>query len=108
MSYGIEWAPVAARDLLEVVEYIASEGRPEAAEHASNRILARVRSLAMHPRRSRIVPELKRVGVTEYRDSIVGPYRIFFRVTQRSVGIVGVLDGRRDLEELLFQRYAGG
>jgi plasmid stabilization system protein ParE len=50
------------------------------------------------------VPELKSVGVTEYRELIVSPYRVFFRIYENEVGVVGVLDGRRDLEETLIRR----
>jgi hypothetical protein len=47
------------------------------------------------------------VGVREYRELILAPYRVFFRLTRRSVDIVGMLDGRRDLEEILLRRYLG-
>jgi plasmid stabilization system protein ParE len=40
---------------------------------------------------------------------IVRPYRIFFRIDGGSVvGIVGILDGRRDIEELLAVRGIRG
>jgi len=50
------------------------------------------------------VPELKDVGITDYRELISAPYRIFYRITGRVVSILGVLDGRRDLEEILIHR----
>lgn len=107
MSYRIRWAPVALRDLEEILDWVASRDGSEAAEGVASRIRARVDSLANHPRRCRIVPELKAVGVTEFREAILPPYRLFFRITKRVVGIVGLLDGRRDLEEILFRRYLG-
>ena len=44
----------------------------------------------------------------DFRELIVGPYRIFFRVDGSIVGIVGVLNGRRDVEEVLATRGLRG
>ena len=102
--YHVEWSPVAIVDLDDVLEFIARRETPERAAQVYVTIAERVGALATHPMRCRIVPELKRVGVTDYRELIVAPYRIFFRIDGRVVGIVGVLDGRRDIEEILTVR----
>ena len=95
---------MAFQDLDEIVDYIAAQDGPEAAARIFGNIKSRIRTLATHPNRCRVVPELRSVGVTEYRELIVAPYRVFFRVGGREIGIVGVLDGRRDLEETLIRR----
>ncbi|MDA2926354.1 type II toxin-antitoxin system RelE/ParE family toxin [Acidobacteria bacterium AH-259-G07] len=102
--YLIDWAPVAIRDLEEIFDYVALHNSFDRANHLHSKILNRVKTLSSHPTRCRIVPELKEVGVNDYRELIIAPYRVFFRITGRTVGIVGVLDGRRDLEELLISR----
>jgi len=101
--YRIEWAPVAVQDLEDIVDYVAAREAPSAAASIFDKIKSRTLTLTRHPTRCRIVPELKDFGITEYRELIVPPYRVFFRVTADVVGIVGVLDGRRDLEETLLQ-----
>jgi len=68
------------------------------------RIMTRVVTLVAHPRRGRIVPELKDFGVMEYRELIASPYRIFYRIAGQVVSLLGVLDGRRELEEMLVNR----
>ncbi|MGH9340541.1 MAG: type II toxin-antitoxin system RelE/ParE family toxin [Acidobacteriota bacterium] len=103
-AYRIEWSPSAVEDLIQIFEYIASNDHPSSAECFCSNILGRTHTLANYPRRCRIVPELKAVGVRQYRELIVPPYRILFRIDKDVVGIVGVLDGRRDLEELLIKR----
>ena len=103
-SFRILWAPVAAQDLDDIIDYIATQDGPDAATRVYAKVKSRTQSLATHPRRCRFVPELRSVGVTEYRELIVAPYRVFFRIDERAVGIVGVLDGRRDLEETLIRR----
>ena len=44
------------------------------------------------------------MGVSAYRELVDGPYRGAFRVRGREVVLLAVLDGRRDLEELLVAR----
>ncbi|MBI2839397.1 MAG: type II toxin-antitoxin system RelE/ParE family toxin [Acidobacteria bacterium] len=95
---------MAISDLDDIVSYIAAQGGPEAAERIYTRIMERIGTLSVHPARCRLVPELKDIGVDAYRELIVAPHRVFFRISGNVVGIVGVLDGRRDLAELLIRR----
>ena len=105
--YRILWAPAAIRDLDEILAYLATRDGPEAASLVYSKISGRIESLSRHPHRCRIAPELREIGVSEYREILVYPYRTFFRVSGDVLGIVGVLDGRRDLEELLIKRLVG-
>ena len=102
--YRIEWAPLAVRDIDEILAFLAAREDFHTATRVLDRILTRVTSLSVHPNRCRIVPELKDVGIREDREAITRPYRIIFRIVGSRVGIVGVLDSRRDLEELLLNR----
>ena len=103
-AHKIVWAPIALNDLEEILDYIAANDSSDAAVHVGNKILSQVDTLVQHPTRCRMVPELREVGVTEYRELIVRPYRIVFRIERKRVGLVAVVDGRRDLEELLISR----
>jgi toxin ParE1/3/4 len=58
-------------------------------------------------RRGRVVPELRAEGLEMYRELAVSKYRVLFRVRDREVVLLEVLDGRRDLAELLVQRAIG-
>lgn len=68
------------------------------------KLTGRIESLARVPRRCRIVPELKEIGVTVFRELLVSRYRICFRIDGKKVILVGVLDSRRDLQEILIDR----
>ena len=102
--YKIEWAPVAERDLSEILEYIALRDTADAAVAVYQKIMGKVENLSAHPTRCRIPPELRKLGVREYRELIISPYSVFFRITGRTIGILAVLDRRRDLEEIVIQR----
>ena len=53
------------------------------------------------------MPELRAEGLELYEELVVSKYRVLFRVRDRDVVLLGVLDGRRDLVELLIQRAMG-
>ena len=103
-KYRIEWVPSAIDDLDGILEYKQVHEGPEAAVKLYAAISARIDTLFLHPKRCRIVPELKRFGIREYRELIVSPYRVFIRVEPKLVSIIGIIDGRRDLEEILIHR----
>ncbi len=102
--FRIEWAPIALGDLDEILEYVAARDSVDAAGRVYEKLRDRIERLVTQPQRCRIPPELGKLGVTEYRELVVAPYGVFFRIRGRVVGIVGVLDRRRDIEELLLQR----
>ncbi len=102
--YAVIWAPNAIRDLDDILDYVASTRDADDAERLYLRIVPRINSLARFPRRARLVPELRWVGVREYRELVVSPYRILFRIVEQTVAILGVLDGRRDLSEIILKR----
>lgn len=102
----VEWARVAVRDLDAILDYIVTES-PTAAERTLDRLRAAASSLTSMPHRGRIVPELARLQVEAYRELVVAPYRLVYRVAERRVFVVAVLDGRRDLEHVLLSRLLG-
>jgi toxin ParE1/3/4 len=102
--FDIVWSPNAIRDLDEILDYVATTRSADEAERLYEKIVPRVDTLARFPKRARLVPELKRFGVREYRELVVSPYRIVFKIVGRTVAILGVLDGRRELSELLLKR----
>ena len=103
-KFRIVWAPSAIDDLDGILEYKDVHEGPEAAVNIYLAISARIDTLFLHPLRCRIVPELKRFGIREYRELIVPPYRVFIRARPKLVSIIGIIDGRRDLEEILIHR----
>lgn len=107
-AYRIEWAPAAIQDLDAIIAFIAAPDGVEAAAPAYSKLRGRIATLDRTPLRCRVVPELRQVGVAEYRELLAGPHRVVIRVTRDVVGVVAVLDGRRDLAELLVNRFVTG
>jgi hypothetical protein len=55
--------------------------------------------------RGRIVPELQWQGVSAHRELHERPWRLLYRIDGPRIQVVGVLDVRRQLEDLLLARF---
>ena len=106
--FDITWTGTAVRDLDEILEHIAADRGIDQALQLYETLRHSIASLAKMPRRCRQVPELHDIGLFEYREIIERPYRLVFRIADREVAILAILDSRRDLEELLIQRAIEG
>jgi len=101
--HKIAWTSVAERDLESISEFIAMSN-PRNAIKIVQKIRSKVRMLKRLPLSGRKVPEMLFLGSTAYREIITPPWRIVYRVDQRNVYIMGVLDARRDVASILSQR----
>jgi len=97
-KYDIIWAGVAENDLKEIIEYIATDS-PANALKTLKKIKQKASSLY-----GRIVPELQDQGVLLYRELIVPPWRIIYRISEMKVYVLSVLDARQNLEDILLKR----
>lgn len=102
--YKIIWSRSALSDLDGIIDYVAADSSVDRALALYEKIHDQIGTLAAHPRRARVVPELERIAIREFRELQLKPYRILFRVDRSNVVLVGVLDGRRDLEAILVDR----
>ncbi len=96
--------PEAEDDLVATYQYVAQHDGIERAEAMLDRLERAVRSLDRLTGRGRVPPELAAIGVADFRESIAEPYRIVYEVAGHTVHIHAVLDGRRDLTDLLSER----
>jgi len=103
-QYQVTWAAVAQRDLKKVIEYIAMDNPGNAPK-----ILKRIKQKAFHlytmPDRGRIVPELKDQGIHTYRELIIAPWRIIYRISDTTVFVLSIIDSRRNVEDILLDRF---
>ena len=102
-KYKVIWTKIAECDLEDIIDYIALDSQQNALL-IFDKIRVKCETLQYHPFRCRILPELKEINILSYRDLILTPYRIMFKVEKDIVYILGVFDGRRDLEEILIDR----
>jgi toxin ParE1/3/4 len=94
------WTEPALLDLDEVAEYIALDD-PLAAGNYVQKIFDRVERLAIYPNSGKRPKELPR---TPYREIVVPPCRIFYRVENETAYILYVMRSERLLHRFLLER----
>ncbi|MBI3300173.1 MAG: type II toxin-antitoxin system RelE/ParE family toxin [Elusimicrobia bacterium] len=103
--FKVLWTDTAAGDLRRIVDRIADEGSPKAALLVLARMQRRTAALRSLPLSGRVVPELLEQGVDAYREIVIPPWRIVYKAAARVVSVLAVVDSRRNLEDLLLERF---
>lgn len=94
----------AARDLDELYDYIALHDAPRKADYVLEQIEKAFSKLSEFPERGAYPKELLAIGIREYREIFFKPYRIIYRVIDKNVYVLLIVDGRRDMQSLLQRR----
>ncbi len=102
-TYKVLWANIAEDDLKNIILYIA-EDSPANARTIFEKIKEKASSLTQFPERGRTGPELQDQGIFLYRELVVAPWRIIYRISDKKVYVLSVLDSRRNVEDILLKR----
>ena len=94
----------AARDLDEIYDYIALHDAPQKADYVLEQIEKVFSRLSESPERGAYPKELLSLGIREYREVFFKPYRIIYRVMDKNVYVLLIVDGRRDMQSMLQRR----
>lgn len=102
-KYTVYWSQTAKDDLKEIIEYISKDST-ETALKILESLKKQKRDLCQFPKKGRIIPELKKNNISKYCELIHAPWRIFYKIGEKKVYILAVIDGRRNIEDLLLKR----
>lgn len=106
-KYDVLWTDTAASDLEAVVMHVAADSKNDAIK-IFEKVTAKAASLEKFPERGRVIPELKEQGISIYREIIISPWRLIYRISDDSVRVLAFFDSRRNLEDILLNRFIGG
>ena len=107
MKYNVYLVEDAERDQLEIYRYMAANDSKEKADRLRDNLERTILKLETMPDRGHFLPELERIGVSEYREVFFKPYRIICQAIRIDVFVFCVLDGRRDLQDILQESMVG-
>ena len=102
-QFEVIWTKNAQFDLESIIEYIKIDS-VNIAKKIFFEIKNECANLHYFPERKRVVPELQQIGILKYREIIHERWRIIFKIDNTKVYILLVVDSRRNLEDILFQR----
>lgn len=94
----------ASADLDEIHAYIAKQDGLTRADRIVDGIEGRLSRLAEFPLTGEYPSELLAWGIRDFRQVHHKPYRMIYRVENRTVYVLLVADGRRDIRALLQRR----
>jgi toxin ParE1/3/4 len=93
------WASPALDDLTGIAEYIAISNET-AAKKLTQRVFDKISRLEIHPESGKKPFELSNLN---YREVIVNPCRIFYKVDGEKVYVLHVMRQEQDLRRFLLQ-----
>ena len=93
----------AKNDLREIIKYI-SKNNPMNAINVLKRIEDRINTLNHFPERGGYVPELLKNNIKDYRQLIVSPWRIIYKIDKNIVNVLIIIDSRRNTQDILLER----
>ena len=105
--FEVELTHGAEQDLEAIVDYVAESGSAEIADKLLHSFLAKVEALEQFPLRGSIPKELAGLGIRDYRQLLLKPYRLIYRIDSSRAFITVIVDGRRDMQALLERRLLG-
>ncbi|HCY75254.1 MAG TPA: plasmid stabilization protein [Ignavibacteriales bacterium] len=105
MKYKVVFDPLAKLDLKEIFLYVAVNDNIQSANKLLDAIEETCYKLEKYPDRGHIPPELKTTGIKSYLEIHYKPYRIIYEIENNLVYVHSVIDGRRNIQEILSNRF---
>lgn len=103
-EYKVIWSHIAEGDLNKIIEYIAEDSINNALT-IFHKIKDTCSRLFTFPSRGRVVPELQEYGILLYRELIIESWRVIYRISDNYVYVLSVIDSRRNVEDILLDRF---
>jgi toxin ParE1/3/4 len=101
MAYKIIWSKDAGEELIEIISWYKYNAGKNVAQKIYSKINSRIKKLKDMSKIGKQVQILKDIGIHEYRQIVQDHWIIYYRVEGESVHIISVIEGRRNLEEIL-------
>ena len=106
MAYDVVIGGGAMRDMRAIHRFISEQESPLRAERVANRLMERILSLDSLPYRGRRFVGSSEIEHLEYRELLMTPFRIIYRVDRDLVDVLMIVDSRRNLDELFLQELS--
>lgn len=103
-SFDVLLSDAAERDLDDIFMYVAEHDGIINVEKVLTALEQACAKLETFPERGNVPKELRDVGIAEYREAHFKPYRIIYRIVDRTVIVYVIVDGRQDMQSLLQRR----
>ena len=104
MKYKVIIDLQAKEDMREIFFYVAINDSLEVANKLLDKMEETCYKLERFPERGHIPEELRNTGIKRYLEIHYKPYRIIYEVKSNIIYVHSVLDGRRNIQDILSNR----
>lgn len=104
MPRGVVLSQGAEDDLESLHGYLARNRSVQEASDLLDALVEKCASLASFSLRGSVPLELADLGIDDFRQVLLGPYRIVYFLADETVVVSLIADGRRDMQALLRRR----
>lgn len=104
MTYAVIIADAALQNLYDIHDYLFEAEGADRALAVVEQIEQQINTLSTLPQQGNLLKELLETVQTSFRELHYKPYRVFYSTGEKTVTVLLVADGRRDMQTLLRQR----
>ena len=106
----IEWTDDGIDSLNKMLDYYRNKAGENVADNIYARILTEIELLEIENARTKQTQELRDIGIYDVYELIVNPWKVYYKISgdNKKAFILFVLDGRRNLEEILISKVING
>jgi toxin ParE1/3/4 len=105
MKYKVVFDLQAKLDIKEIFLYVAVNDSMQSANKLLDALEETCYKLEKYPNRGHVPPELRTTGIKSYLEIHYKPYRIIYEIENNIVYVHSVIDGRRNIQEILSNRF---
>jgi toxin ParE1/3/4 len=107
MRFDVRLTDHATADLADIVDFVREHDGEARATALLTRFEGVVADLSHFPTKGVVPRELAELGTHDFRQVHFKPWRVVYRVEERVVFVVLIVDGRRNLGSILARRLLG-
>ena len=102
----IEWTSDGIDSLNEILEYYRDRAGENIANSIYDKIIKEIDLLELEEIKTKQSQDLKDIGIFDVYELIVKPWKVYYKIDSKNkkAYILFVLDGRRNLEEILMSK----
>ena len=102
----IVWTPDGVDSLNEILEYYRDRAGENIANSIYNKIIKKIELLGLEKIKTKRTQELTDIGIFDIYELAIKPWKVYYKTSRdnKIVYILFVLDGRRNLEEILISK----
>jgi plasmid stabilization system protein ParE len=102
----VEWTPDGVDSLNEILEYYRDKAGENVANTIYDKVIKEIELLEIEEIKTKQTQELKDIGIYDVYELVIRPWKVYYKISgdNKRVYILFVLDGRRNLEEILISK----